>query len=248
MAIAILYARRGALEAKAPVDAMLVFGVPLVGFALQASLVYDTRYGVAWSALAIALVYGVLARALLRRRRGRVRPAGARVPRAGGDLRHGGHPVRGRPAVDDGTGGRWRRPACTGSACRQRQPLARGFALLLQLAAAVGLTAYASAAATARPPAHQGAADQTDTGAPSAGLPAAGYAAADQARHLVAEIAQLRGQVPYVEPAEDEIAEPVTDSAAFLACARVIDAAVSQALDALCSGLPAARYQGRHTR
>ncbi len=110
------------------------------------------------------------------------------------------------------------------------------------------LTAYASAAATARPPAHQGAADQTDAGAPSAGLPAAGYSAADQARHLVAEVAQLRGQVPYVEPAEDEIAEPVTDSAAFLACARVIDAAVSQALDALCSGLPAAQYRGRHTR
>ena len=93
------------------------------------------------------------------------------------------------------------------------------------------LTAYASAAATARPPAHQ-----------------APPARPTQARHLVAEVAQLRGQVPYVKPAEDEIAEPVTDSAAFLACARVIDAAVSQALDALCSGLPAAQYRGRHAR
>ena len=67
VAIAVLYAKRGALEAKAPVDALLVFGVPLVGFALQAGLVHDTRYGVAWSALAMAGVYGVLALALFRR-------------------------------------------------------------------------------------------------------------------------------------------------------------------------------------
>lgn len=78
--------------------------------------------------------------------------------------------------------------------------------------------------------------------------PAAGQPAADQARHLVAAVAQLRGLVPYVEPAEDEIADPATNSAAFLDCARAIDTAVSQALDALCGGLPRTRYRGKHAR
>jgi len=78
--------------------------------------------------------------------------------------------------------------------------------------------------------------------------PAADQSAADQARQLVAGAAQLRGLVPYVEPAEDEIADPATNSAAFLDCARAIDTAVSQALDALCGGLPGARYRGRHAR
>ena len=59
--IAVLYAKRESFAAKAPVDALLVFGVPLVAFALQAALVHDTRYGVAWSA--------VTARVVLRRAR-----------------------------------------------------------------------------------------------------------------------------------------------------------------------------------
>jgi protein-tyrosine-phosphatase len=71
--------------------------------------------------------------------------------------------------------------------------------------------------------------------------------AVEHARHLVASVAQLRGRVPYVEPAEDEIADPFTSSA-FHDCARSIDAAVSQALDALCRGLPRAQYRGRHAR
>jgi uncharacterized membrane protein len=60
VAISILEARRGALETKRPVDGLLVFGVPLVGFVLQAALVNEYRYGAAWSALAIAAVYGAL--------------------------------------------------------------------------------------------------------------------------------------------------------------------------------------------
>ncbi|MEP7180601.1 MAG: DUF2339 domain-containing protein [Betaproteobacteria bacterium] len=67
VAIAIIYARRGPLVAKDPVDALLVFGVPLVGFALQAALVRDERYGAAWSALVLALVYGALFGALRKR-------------------------------------------------------------------------------------------------------------------------------------------------------------------------------------
>ena len=65
--IAILYARRGPLAAKDPVDALLVFGVPIVGFALQAAIVRDMRYGAAWSAAAMAALYIVLF-ALTRRR------------------------------------------------------------------------------------------------------------------------------------------------------------------------------------
>ena len=65
--IAILYAWRGRAEARAPVDAILVFGVPLVGFGLQLPLVRAIEYGAAWSACALALVYGLLF-LLLRRR------------------------------------------------------------------------------------------------------------------------------------------------------------------------------------
>lgn len=65
--IAILYARRGPLVAKDPVDGLLVFGVPLVGFALQAAIVRDARYGAAWSALAMAGVYASLHLALRKR-------------------------------------------------------------------------------------------------------------------------------------------------------------------------------------
>jgi len=68
VAIAILYARRGPLAARDPVDGLLVFGVPLVGFALQAALVRDFEYGAAWSALALAIVYALLFLALRRRR------------------------------------------------------------------------------------------------------------------------------------------------------------------------------------
>jgi hypothetical protein len=65
--IAILYAKRGPIAAKDPVDALLVFGVPIAGFALQAAIVRDARYGAAWSAIAMGVFYLILF-ALLRRR------------------------------------------------------------------------------------------------------------------------------------------------------------------------------------
>ena len=66
--IAILYARRrGPIAAKDPVDALLVFGVPIVVFALQAAIVRDARYGAAWSAIAMAAFYLILFAALRRR-------------------------------------------------------------------------------------------------------------------------------------------------------------------------------------
>ena len=68
IAIAILEARRGVQPTSTPIDGLLVFGVPLVGFGLQVALVRDFRYGAAWSALALALIYGVLFTALRARR------------------------------------------------------------------------------------------------------------------------------------------------------------------------------------
>ncbi|MDZ4813187.1 MAG: DUF2339 domain-containing protein [Pseudomonadota bacterium] len=43
------------------VDGSLVFGTPLIGFGLQASLLHDDRFGMAWSALALAAIYSTLA-------------------------------------------------------------------------------------------------------------------------------------------------------------------------------------------
>jgi uncharacterized membrane protein len=134
VAIAVLYAKRGALEAKAPVDALLVFGVPLVGFALQAGLVHDTRYGVAWSALAMAGVYGLLALALFRR----PEPGLRLLARAFLVLAVIFATIAIPFAVDPQWTCAWWALEAAGVywiGCRQRQGLARGFALLLQLGA-----------------------------------------------------------------------------------------------------------------
>ncbi|PJA41128.1 MAG: DUF2339 domain-containing protein, partial [Lysobacterales bacterium CG_4_9_14_3_um_filter_62_6] len=49
-------------QARDRVDGSLVFGTPLIGFGLQAGLLHDDRYALAWSALLLALVYLLLAR------------------------------------------------------------------------------------------------------------------------------------------------------------------------------------------
>lgn len=67
VAIAVLYALRQPVRLRGYVDASLVFGVPLVGFALQAALVHDMVYGLAWSALALGVFYMLLAIGLWRR-------------------------------------------------------------------------------------------------------------------------------------------------------------------------------------
>jgi len=66
--IAILDVRRAPPTLRDPVDGLLVFGVPLVGFALQAALVHEYHHGVAWSAAAIAAFYAVLFVAMRKRR------------------------------------------------------------------------------------------------------------------------------------------------------------------------------------
>ncbi|MCW8928346.1 MAG: DUF2339 domain-containing protein, partial [Gammaproteobacteria bacterium] len=67
VAIAVLFALRQPLNLRGYVDGTLVFGVPVVGFALQAALVKGFEYGMAWSALSLAAFYILLATTLWRR-------------------------------------------------------------------------------------------------------------------------------------------------------------------------------------
>lgn len=136
VAIAILYAKRGALVAKAPVDAILVFGVPLVGLALQAAIVRDTRYGVAWSALAMAAVYAVLWLALHKR----PEPGLSLLSRAFFVLAVILATVAIPFAADPQWTSAWwalESAAVYWIGCRQKQGIARAFALLLQVGAAL---------------------------------------------------------------------------------------------------------------
>jgi uncharacterized membrane protein len=138
VAIAILYARRAPLTMRAPVDALLVFGVPLTGFILQCGLMRDSNHGVAWSALGVALVYGALSVTLRKRRE----PGLPLLARAFLALAIIFATISIPFAVDarwtsawwalEGAGVYW-------MGCAQRQPLARAFALLLQAGAAAAL-------------------------------------------------------------------------------------------------------------
>jgi uncharacterized membrane protein len=68
VAASVLYARHTPTRLGSTVDSTLVFGTPLVGFGLQAGLVADMPWGLAFSATAMGLLYLTLA--LLLRRRG----------------------------------------------------------------------------------------------------------------------------------------------------------------------------------
>lgn len=81
------------------------------------------------------------------------------------------------------------------------------------------LKEFARLAAAAAPPGRTGGAS-----ASPAGL----------ARGVVTEAARLRGRVPYVEPAEDEIGDPKPTREGFARCAGVIHGAVGAVLDSLC--------------
>jgi uncharacterized membrane protein len=67
--VAVLYAHRQATKASDYVDATLVFGTPLVGFSLQYALLRDSNFGLAYSALALAIFYMALAWWVLTRKR-----------------------------------------------------------------------------------------------------------------------------------------------------------------------------------
>ncbi len=59
--LAVFYAVRKKSDVKNFVDGTIVFGTPLIAFALQAKLVENIEYGMAFSALALATYYIVLA-------------------------------------------------------------------------------------------------------------------------------------------------------------------------------------------
>lgn len=59
--LALLFARQQPPKLKGYVDGTLVFGVPVVAFALQTGLVQDIAYGLAWSSFALGSFYIVLA-------------------------------------------------------------------------------------------------------------------------------------------------------------------------------------------
>lgn len=69
VAVAILFARRQPPRLAGWVDGTLVFGTPVVAFALQSALLEDSEYGLAVSALAAAVLYVLLAAWLFRSRR-----------------------------------------------------------------------------------------------------------------------------------------------------------------------------------
>ena len=69
VAISVLYARRQAPVLKNYVDGTLVFGVPIVAFGLQAGMVRHIEMALAYSSLALAAFYVLLAALLYRLRR-----------------------------------------------------------------------------------------------------------------------------------------------------------------------------------
>ncbi|MDR2173003.1 MAG: DUF2339 domain-containing protein [Burkholderiales bacterium] len=73
VAVALLYAVRRELELKHYVDGTLVFGVPIAFSLLQAQLVSEIEFGMAWSAVALGAFYLLLAMWLARYRLERLR-------------------------------------------------------------------------------------------------------------------------------------------------------------------------------
>ena len=72
-AIAILFALRQPPNKLGMVDGSLVFGMPIIAFALQASMLYRTEYGMAISAAVVALIYISTAAWLFRHKEGYLR-------------------------------------------------------------------------------------------------------------------------------------------------------------------------------
>ena len=58
--IAVLFALKQAPKLKGINDSTLVFGTPLVAFSLQAALLQESEYGLAYSAIVLALFYGFM--------------------------------------------------------------------------------------------------------------------------------------------------------------------------------------------
>jgi uncharacterized membrane protein len=67
-AIAVLYALRQPPERIGVVDGTLVFGTPIIAFGLQNTMLYGSEYGMAISAVALAVFYGLGATYFFRRK------------------------------------------------------------------------------------------------------------------------------------------------------------------------------------
>lgn len=67
LGVTVLFSIKQPLERRGLVDGSLIFGLPIVGFGLQAALVGHTDYGLAISAIILAVVYLLLASELWRR-------------------------------------------------------------------------------------------------------------------------------------------------------------------------------------
>ena len=68
VAVPVLFAQRQPPNLKGYIDGSLIFGLPLVAFGLQSTLVRDFEYGLAISALCMGLFYVTLATVLWQRR------------------------------------------------------------------------------------------------------------------------------------------------------------------------------------
>ena len=64
LALSILFSLKQPPRLTGLVDGTLIFGLPLAAFGLQAELLHHTEYGLAVSALVLAIIYGVVARVL----------------------------------------------------------------------------------------------------------------------------------------------------------------------------------------
>lgn len=153
VAIGLLFARRKLREAAdAPterdallrwsvgkadyVDGTALFGPPLIGFGLQYAVIRHLEFGPAFSALALGLFYLLLARLLASRVRNQALLLVETCLALG--------VVFGTLAIPLGLDARWTSAAWAVEGAglfwlglRQRRPLARGFALLLQVGAAL---------------------------------------------------------------------------------------------------------------
>jgi uncharacterized membrane protein len=150
LAIPVLFAQRQATRIERYMDATLVFGVPLLAFGFQLRLMREIEYGAAFSALALSLVYIVLARLIYTRQRELLRMLVEAFLALG--------VVFVTLAVPLALDGRWTAAAWAleGAAVvwvgvRQNRWLARAFGLLLQLAAGIAFLGAASAAHGAVP-------------------------------------------------------------------------------------------------
>lgn len=134
VAVSVLFSLRQAPRLRGYVSGSLVFGLPVIGASLHASLIRQVEYGMAWSALVIGLLYVALAWALLRTRRDTLRLLAEAFAALGVIFASLAVPL----AFDErATALMW---AVEGAGLmwlglRQQRPLARVLSLLLQLAA-----------------------------------------------------------------------------------------------------------------